>query len=403
MSIIKGLAFAAFVLAIPLFLVIMNLRVVVNTPLLYSYGFDQYEIERVTGIERNELLSAGKQIRDYFNNEERWLDVRVRIRGELLPLYNTTEILHMWDVKALIRTLYNVQLIVGLYILLFIPAGLAIAPRAFPRVLLRLVAWGAGLTLAIVFVAGLLSLTGFSQTFYVFHVIAFTNDLWQLDPARDFLIAMFPEGFFAQHRPDEVITIEDYLAARWIVKPLNLYDCDIPMCVSVAYLFTTRERAQDMKQTPVYLLTHATTKPNFGIWQTLEGAEASTDSTARKLYEGSGLTPADIDIENMYDGYTTFHNYYLESLRWHGVGKGDALHFYQGDISVEGPHPISSSGGNSGSGRTRIWMHTDSIQQLQQRAGQRQVHIKNGRPETAVSGGPMPQTGDFMIWGTSPD
>ncbi len=196
MSIIKGLAFAAFVLAIPLFLVIMNLRVVVNTPLLYSYGFDQYEIERVTGIERNELLSAGKQIRDYFNDEERWLDVRVRIRGELVPLYNTTEILHMWDVKALIRTLYNAHLIVGLYILLFIPAGLAIAPRAFPRVLLRLVAWGAGLSLAIVFVTGLLSLTGFSQTFYAFHVIAFTNDLWQLDPARDFLIAMFPEGFF---------------------------------------------------------------------------------------------------------------------------------------------------------------------------------------------------------------
>ena len=214
---------------------------------------------------------------------------------------------------------------------------------------------------------------------------------------------MFPEGFFAQHRPDEVITIEDYLAARWIVKPLNLYDCDIPMCVSVAYLFTTAERAKDMKQEPVYILTHATTKPNFGIWQTLEGAEASTDSTARKLYEGSGLTPADIDIENMYDGYTTFHNYYLESLQWHGVGKGDALHFYQGDISVEGPHPISSSGGNSGSGRTRIWMHTDSIQQLQQRAGQRQVRIKNGRPDTAVSGGPMPQTGDFMIWSTSPD
>ena len=196
MSIIKGLLFAAFVVAIPLFLIIANLRVVVNTPLLYSYGFDQYEIERVTGIEREELVSAGRQIRDYFNNEERWLDVRVRIFGEPIPLYNTTEILHMWDVKVLIRTLYNVQLIVGLYILLFIPAGLAIAPRKFPRVLLRLMAWGAGVTLAIVFVTGLLSLTGFSQTFYVFHVIAFTNDLWKLDPARDFLIAMFPEGFF---------------------------------------------------------------------------------------------------------------------------------------------------------------------------------------------------------------
>ena len=196
MSIIKGIAFTAFVIAIPLFLIITNLRVVVNTPLLYSYGFDQYEIERATGIERDELLSAGKQIRDYFNNEERWLDVRVRLRGETQRIYSDYEILHMWDVKVLIRTLYNVQLIVGLYILLFIPAGLAIAPRVFPRTLLRLTAWGAAVTLAIVFVTGLLSLTGFSQTFYFFHVIAFTNDLWQLDPARDYLIMMFPEGFF---------------------------------------------------------------------------------------------------------------------------------------------------------------------------------------------------------------
>ena len=197
MSIIKAIAFTAFVIAIPLFLIITNLRVVVNTPLLYSYGFDQYEIERVTGIERDDLVSAGKQIRDYFNNEERWLNVQVPIRGgEPEHLYNTTELLHMWDVKVLIRTLYNVQLIVGLYIVLFIPAGLAIAPRAFPRILMRLIAWGAGLTLAIVFVTGLLSLTGFSQTFYFFHVIAFTNDLWKLDPARDYLIAMFPEGFF---------------------------------------------------------------------------------------------------------------------------------------------------------------------------------------------------------------
>ena len=213
MSIIKGLAFTAFVIAIPLFLIITNLRVVVNTPLLYSYGFDQYEIEAVTGIERAELLSAGKQIRDYFNNEERWLDVEVRINGE--PLYNEIEILHMWDVKVLIRTLYNVQIIAGLFILLFIPAGLAISPRAFPRTLLRLSAWGAGLTLAIVFITGVFSLTGFSQTFYFFHVIAFTNDLWMLDPARDYLIAMFPEGFFFD--ATMVLVAATVMQALWLL------------------------------------------------------------------------------------------------------------------------------------------------------------------------------------------
>ncbi len=196
MSIVRAIAYTAFVIAVPLFLITTNLRLLVNTPLLYDYGFDQYEIEAVTGIERSELVKAGKQIRDYFNNEERWLDVRVRIGGELSPLYNTTEILHMWDVKVLIRTLYNVEFIAGFFILLFIPAGLAFAPQSFHRTLFKLVGWGAALTLSIVLLAGFLSLTGFSQTFYFFHVIAFTNDLWQLDPARDFLIAMFPEGFF---------------------------------------------------------------------------------------------------------------------------------------------------------------------------------------------------------------
>lgn len=213
---------------------------------------------------------------------------------------------------------------------------------------------------------------------------------------------LFPEGFFAQHRPD-AITVEDYLAARWIVKPLNLFDMDIPIMAAAAYLFTTPERAKDMAQKPVYILNHCTTRPKFGLAQGLDNAQASTDSTGRKLYEGSGLTPADLDLENMYDGFTTFHPYFVEGLRYRGMGRGDFLDFVQGDISLEGPNPISISGGNSGSGRTRFWMHTDSIQQIQGRAGARQAHLKNGRPDTVISGGPMPQGGDFTVWASSPD
>ena len=43
---------------------------------------------------------------------------------------------------------------------------------------------------------GIASLTGFEDVFYAFHVVSFSNDLWQLDPNRDYLIAMFPENFF---------------------------------------------------------------------------------------------------------------------------------------------------------------------------------------------------------------
>ena len=43
---------------------------------------------------------------------------------------------------------------------------------------------------------GLGSLVGFDRLFLAFHLISFSNDLWQLDPSRDYLIAMFPQGFF---------------------------------------------------------------------------------------------------------------------------------------------------------------------------------------------------------------
>ena len=212
---------------------------------------------------------------------------------------------------------------------------------------------------------------------------------------------LFPEGFWAQHRP-EVLTLEDYLSARWIVKPANLYDCDIPITIAVAYLFTTPERAKDMAQKPVYIMNHTSTRPkNRGIMMTLDECQDSTDFTGRKLYEGSGYQPSDLSFENMYDGYTLFHQYFLEGLRYRGVGRGEALDFYATDISIEGPNPVSPSGGNRGSGRTRIWMHTDCIQQIQGRAGARQV--TGVKAEVAVSGGPMPNTGDFAMWAASPD
>ena len=212
---------------------------------------------------------------------------------------------------------------------------------------------------------------------------------------------MFPEGYWAQHRPEQ-LTPEDYLAARWIAKPASLFDNDIPIMVSAAYLFTTAERAKDMKQNPVYILNHASSRGRpRGITPTLDEVEAETGKTGRMLYEGAGITASDLSFENMYDGFTLFHQFHVEGLGYRGMKFGDALDFYQTDISIEGPSPILPSGGNIGSGRSRFWMHTDCIQQLQGRAGARQV--TGVKPEIAVSGGPMPLGGNFTVWSASPD
>ena len=211
---------------------------------------------------------------------------------------------------------------------------------------------------------------------------------------------LFPEGYWAQHRP-EPLTAEDYNDARWIAKPANLFDNDIPIMAAGAYVFTTAERARDMAQKPVYVLGHASdrTRPR-GLALTLEEVEASTDSTGRKLYEAAGIKPEDLSFENMYDGFGLFHIFHIEGLRYAGIKRGEALDLFQDDITIEGPHPVSPSGGNIGGGRTRFWLHTDSIQQIQGRAGARQIKKK---AEIGVSGGPTPTGGNFLIWSATPD
>ena len=210
---------------------------------------------------------------------------------------------------------------------------------------------------------------------------------------------MTPWGFNASHGLDQ-LTVEDYTTSRYILKPLRLWDCDRPVNASAAYLFTTAERARDMKQRPVYVLNHS--QHNFRQRSTqpmLDEIEAWTDYAARLMYEGSGLSPKDVDIFNPYDGYATMSQFFLEAFQWHGVKRGDAFAFYAGDIRVEGPHPFSSSGGNLGNGRTRTAMYTDSIEQLRGTAGRRQVKV---RAETALCAFTTPSSGGWIMFGKYP-
>ena len=196
-KILRTTAITLFVIAVPLFLITSNVRWVISTPWLYSYGFDKYDIPAYTGIERGELLSAASQLRDYFSNDEEFLRIRIFMRGILVDsLYNSREVLHMKDVKGLVKGVYRLQELTGLYLLAFVGVGLYLRRRQFLPSLARYVGMGGGATLGIAALAGMGALIGFERLFLLFHLLSFSNDLWQLDPRTDYLIAMFPEGFF---------------------------------------------------------------------------------------------------------------------------------------------------------------------------------------------------------------
>ena len=192
----RPLAVALFVAAVPVFLVTANVRWVIDTPLLYRYGFDKYDIAAETGIERGELLLAARQIRDYFGNDDELLDVRVVQRGVRRSIFGEREVLHMKDVKGLVRGVYLVPWLAGAYLAVFALVGLALARRKFLSRLATHAGLGGAVTLGLVVLVGLASLVGFDRLFLAFHLVSFSNDLWQLDPRHHNLILMFPQGFF---------------------------------------------------------------------------------------------------------------------------------------------------------------------------------------------------------------
>ena len=47
----------------------------------------------------------------------------------------------------------------------------------------------------------------------------------------------------------------------------------------------------------------------------LDEIEDWTDRAARRMYEGAGLGPEDVDIFNPYDGYAPMAQFFLEAFR----------------------------------------------------------------------------------------
>tara|TARA_Y100000994_G_C15675813_1_gene435690 strand:- start:801 stop:1490 length:690 start_codon:yes stop_codon:yes gene_type:complete len=182
---------------IPILIVTSVASFVINLPLLYSYGFERYEISDYTSIDPSELKSVGKQIRDYFNNDDEWITIQVTRNNIFFPnLFNNKEILHMKDVKQLINLVYFSQKISVVLIILATFYCVFFETNNRLKKLLYAVSRGGILTLIIFGSLAIASVVGFDKLFIYFHQISFNNDLWILDPRTDYLIAMFPQGFF---------------------------------------------------------------------------------------------------------------------------------------------------------------------------------------------------------------
>jgi integral membrane protein (TIGR01906 family) len=192
----KPLLVLLLALSLPLFLGIANVRLMATSPAFYEWGFRRHRIAAVTGLDEAQLRRVADDFIRYFNAPPGRLDVRVQRGGGEVPLFSEREIAHMVDVQALMRTLRSVWLVTGVAILVALVGLTWLERRPLgPDAGLGLLA-GSGVTLGLLAVIGLASLADFSSFWTRFHLVAFSNDLWMLDPERDNLMRLFPPPFW---------------------------------------------------------------------------------------------------------------------------------------------------------------------------------------------------------------
>lgn len=207
------IAFVLLVMAVPLLIVSATVNIFICSTDLYTGGFAKYRSSEVTGISDAQLKEVARGMADYLGGKTGSPQVEVKIKGINRPVYNQKELIHLADVRKItdmFKTLGVVSLVLSL------AAGLYLFFRSGPVQLFKGLQTGAIVTVALLGSAMLWALIDFDSIFYLFHILSFSNDLWLLDPAKDYLIMMFPSGFFFDAAVLMVGTIIAAAVAVWL-------------------------------------------------------------------------------------------------------------------------------------------------------------------------------------------
>ena len=183
----------------------------------------------------------------------------------------------------------------------------------------------------------------------------------------------------AAHNPNAIyrtpITIEDYLSSRMISSPLRMYDCDTHIDGSTAILLSHRDLARDLARPPIQIESMGMSLGGLGIGlHRGDFTSMPSDRAGAMLWSRTDLKPTDVDVAQIYDGFSILTLLWLESLGF--CERGEAAAFVEGGsrIGLDGELPLNTSGGQLSAGRFHGYGHThEACLQLWGRAGERQV------------------------------
>lgn len=186
------------------------------------------------------------------------------------------------------------------------------------------------------------------------------------------------------------MTMDDYLAARTVSTPFGLFDCDVPVDGSIAFVVSAADHAADCSNLPLRVEAMGGADGAGGWYHRPDFPRMASVEAAAQLWSRTDLRPADVDIAELYDGFTFLTFAWLEALGL--CEEGGAGPFVEGGtrIGLDGELPLNTYGGQLSAGRMHgYWVLHEACTQLRGDAGERQVARQ---PEVAVvsnGGGPI--------------
>ena len=184
------------------------------------------------------------------------------------------------------------------------------------------------------------------------------------------------------------LSMDDYLSARMISDPFGLLDCDVPVDGSVAFVVSSRAAENDCAH-PIRVEACGGSLGMGGWDQRPDYPKMASIDAAAELWSRTDLKPSDVDVAQLYDGFTFLTVAWLEALGFCDEGEGGP--FIEGGtrIALDGELPLNTYGGQLSAGRMHgYWVLHEACLQLRDQAGERQVD----HPEVAVAtngGGPI--------------
>ena len=164
------------------------------------------------------------------------------------------------------------------------------------------------------------------------------------------------------------LTLDDYLAMRYLIAPLRLADFCMISDGGFAFIMASEDRAKDLAKPPVNILGMGAAVSSLELEHPMAMYHPTQTRNADMLWGKSGLSAADVDMLYVQDAYTPNVLAALENFGF--CDFGTAHEWIQGGtIEIGGPFPVNPNGGQNRMTYMVGWQNTyDAVKQLRNEA-----------------------------------